>query len=282
MSSRAIPAPGVFPSPGLSAVLAAVMAVGVFLVDTVTPASFAVAVLYGVVVLLAGNRWRGRALVLVAMGCVALTLLSFGLTHALAADGNAVLRCLVSLAAIAVTTLLVRRNHAVTATLARQREELQLIIDWIPALVWTSRPDRTADYVSARWEESGYSRADFHADWRRLTHPDDLERVSAERERSRATGEPLTVEHRLRRKDGSADPYSAGTFVDARGRATHLSREAFSVMQTCRPGPAVIISRNEVRGPWTLNLSLQNFVEVETRVCRASGSSQVKLNPCDT
>jgi len=34
---------------------------------------------------------------------------------------------------------------------------------------------------------------------------------------------------RLRRKDGSADPYSAGTFVDARGRAVHLSRDQFTV-----------------------------------------------------
>jgi predicted secreted hydrolase len=34
---------------------------------------------------------------------------------------------------------------------------------------------------------------------------------------------------RLRRKDGAADPYSAGTYIDARGRATHLTRDRFSV-----------------------------------------------------
>jgi predicted secreted hydrolase len=34
---------------------------------------------------------------------------------------------------------------------------------------------------------------------------------------------------RLRRKDGTADPYSAETYVDAAGRATHLGRDAFSV-----------------------------------------------------
>lgn len=34
---------------------------------------------------------------------------------------------------------------------------------------------------------------------------------------------------RLRRKDGAADPYSAGTYIDARGRATHLGRDTFSV-----------------------------------------------------
>ena len=34
---------------------------------------------------------------------------------------------------------------------------------------------------------------------------------------------------RLRRKDGTADPYSAGTYVDARGRTIHLTRDTFSV-----------------------------------------------------
>src|SRR6266478_5170420 len=33
----------------------------------------------------------------------------------------------------------------------------------------------------------------------------------------------------IRRKDGSIDPYSAGTFVDARGDTTHLRRDEFSL-----------------------------------------------------
>ena len=33
----------------------------------------------------------------------------------------------------------------------------------------------------------------------------------------------------LRRKDGSIDPYSAGTFVDSNGRATHLRRDDFTL-----------------------------------------------------
>ena len=126
-----MPAPGMFPSPGLSAALAALAAAAVFVVDTVTPSSFAVAVLYVLVVLLTGNRCRGRALVLVAAGCAALTLLSFGLTHSLTADGNAVLRCVVSLAAIAVTTALVLRNQAVVAALAQRASLLDLTHDTV-------------------------------------------------------------------------------------------------------------------------------------------------------
>ncbi len=33
----------------------------------------------------------------------------------------------------------------------------------------------------------------------------------------------------LRRKDGSIDPYSSGTFIDASGKATHLKRDDFSL-----------------------------------------------------
>jgi predicted secreted hydrolase len=34
---------------------------------------------------------------------------------------------------------------------------------------------------------------------------------------------------RLRRQDGAADPYSAGTYIDARGHTIHLAHDAFSV-----------------------------------------------------
>jgi predicted secreted hydrolase len=34
----------------------------------------------------------------------------------------------------------------------------------------------------------------------------------------------------IRRKDGSIDPYSAGTFVDAEGRATHLGARDFQLL----------------------------------------------------
>jgi predicted secreted hydrolase len=34
---------------------------------------------------------------------------------------------------------------------------------------------------------------------------------------------------RLRRKDGSLDPFSAGTYVDARGKSTHLKADDFEL-----------------------------------------------------
>lgn len=65
--------------------------------------------------------------------------------------------------------------------------------------------------------------------------------------------------YRLRRKDGTADPYSAGTFVDARGRATHLAREAFSAT----PGKLW----NQYPVEWTVRVpSLGIDVKLTTRL----------------
>ncbi len=44
--------------------------------------------------------------------------------------------------------------------------------------------------------------------------------------------------YRLRRKDGSLDPFSAGTFIDAQGNSTHLRASDFSFTPKALPGPA--------------------------------------------
>ena len=71
----------------LPPVIAGIFAIAVFVVDTVTPLDIAVAVLYVVVVLMAGNYFQLRGVLLVSMGCLALTVLSFLLTHGFTADG---------------------------------------------------------------------------------------------------------------------------------------------------------------------------------------------------
>jgi predicted secreted hydrolase len=50
----------------------------------------------------------------------------------------------------------------------------------------------------------------------------------------------------LRRKDGSIDPYSSGTFVDAAGRGHHLRREDFRLEPLERWGKYPILWRISV------------------------------------
>src|SRR5467141_2758869 len=64
-------------------VVAVAFAIGIFVVDTVTPLEAAVAVLYVVVIMLASNFLPRRGVLLTAATCLVLTALSFLLTHEL-------------------------------------------------------------------------------------------------------------------------------------------------------------------------------------------------------
>jgi PAS domain S-box-containing protein len=110
--------------------VAGAVGIGVFLVDTFTTLDIAVAVLYVVVVLVASNFLGRRGVILVAMLCVALTVFGYLVSHGLSAD-TALLRCLVSILAIWIATLLALRNQATTAALVGQARLLDLTHDAI-------------------------------------------------------------------------------------------------------------------------------------------------------
>src|SRR5262249_32969823 len=70
-------------------------------------------------------------------------------------------------------------------------------LDAVSSNIYTSpQIERLLGYSVAEWVEN----TDLFVE---LLHPDDRERVLAAHQRTHATGEPLSVEYRLRRKDGS-------------------------------------------------------------------------------
>ncbi len=107
---------------------AVLFAVAVFIVDTFTPLGIAVAVLYVVVVLMAGRFFERRGVLFVGFACLALTIVSYGLQHG-DTYGPAFVRCLVSLAAIAITTFLALRIQAAGAILREQASLLDITYD---------------------------------------------------------------------------------------------------------------------------------------------------------
>ncbi|MBN9059028.1 MAG: serine/threonine protein kinase, partial [Rhizobiales bacterium] len=98
-----------------SPVAAILLAAAIFLFDTLTQFDVAIAVLYVAVVLLSVNFTGRRGTLAVAAICIGLTLLSFGVTHGTDMSSGPVARCLVSLAAIAITTGLALRLAATIA-----------------------------------------------------------------------------------------------------------------------------------------------------------------------
>ena len=109
----------------------AFLALAVFLVDVLTPLEGAIAVLYVVAILLAARTNRRNDIVVAACGCATLTIAAYLLSHDLHHIASPALRAVVSLAAIAITTLLALQNHAATNRLAAQARLLNLSHDMI-------------------------------------------------------------------------------------------------------------------------------------------------------
>lgn len=90
----------------------------IFAVDTFVHLEFAVAVLYGCVVLISAMSRDKSAVILTGVGCSALTVLSLVLVHRIMFPDAAILRAFMSLAAIAITTNLSLRNISTRERLA--------------------------------------------------------------------------------------------------------------------------------------------------------------------
>jgi PAS domain S-box-containing protein len=107
------------------------LALAIFVFDTATPYGFAVAVLYVLVVLMAASFNRRSDLLLVSVGCVLLTVLSYFLSHGTAFTQAPLARAIMSLSAIAITTLLALKYQSATQLLQAQAELLDLTHDTV-------------------------------------------------------------------------------------------------------------------------------------------------------
>ena len=82
-------------------------------------------------------------------------------------------------------------------------ERLRLIIDTLPTMVWTLRPEGTVDYVNQRWlDYTGLTLEQEIEDPTGVVHPEDLPRVMKKWLADMTDGEPSYDEMRLRRADG--------------------------------------------------------------------------------
>ena len=85
------------------------------------------------------------------------------------------------------------------------------LIEVLPIHVWTARPDGALDFVSARGaSDFGIPATQLVEEgWLQVLHPDDIPGTIARWTRSLQTGEPYSVEFRLRRENGEFEWYLA-------------------------------------------------------------------------
>jgi PAS domain S-box-containing protein len=111
--------------------IGAATAIGVFILDTVTPEDSAVAVLYVGVVALSARFLQKRGVVLASLGLMSLTVISYLLSEHDKSPSIAIWTCLLSLAAIGVTTFLAVQSQAITRVLREQAGLLDLTHDTV-------------------------------------------------------------------------------------------------------------------------------------------------------
>jgi PAS domain S-box-containing protein len=95
---------------------------------------------------------------------------------------------------------------AVTDVTSAKQEEgrIRLIINTVPGLLWTARPDGWIDFISRRWlDYTGLKMEQgLGWGWEVAYHPDDLEQLGKEWRGALATEKPFEAETRLKRFDG--------------------------------------------------------------------------------
>ena len=140
----------------ISAGAAFALAAAVFAFDTFSGYESAIAVLYALVLVL-GAVAGGRLFVLAAaIVCGSLAIVSFLATHVGAIDAGNTGRLLVALVAIALTAALLLSRlslHQTRSALADSEQNLRIMADTVPQILWQALPDGRIVYLSRRWTQ---------------------------------------------------------------------------------------------------------------------------------
>ncbi|MDB5197501.1 MAG: hypothetical protein JWP88_1872 [Flaviaesturariibacter sp.] len=91
-----------------------------------------------------------------------------------------------------------------SAEMERMMQEFRFVTDFMPQLVWATKPDGYHDFYNKGWYDyTGLTfKESIDEGWSSIVHPDDQDRARKVWQHSLKTGDPYEIEYRFRRHDG--------------------------------------------------------------------------------
>ena len=121
-------------------------------------------------------------------------------------------------------------------------QDIRLVVDAIPGLVWSTRPDGSAEFFNQRWlEYTGLSAEQaLNWGWKVAIHPDDLPRMLEIFHEALSLGRSFEVEGRFRRRDGEFRwfLFRGSPLLDGSGKSRQVVRNEYRSRRpkTCEGG----------------------------------------------
>ncbi len=202
--------------------LTVALAVVIFIADTVTTVDIEFAILYVVVVLLSARFLDARGVVLVALGCVILTIASYFLSPPGGDISAGIANTAIGIGTVALTTYLALNDQSRQIELFEAQERFRVLAESSLTGIYLIRDDRFEYVNPAMARMFGYSVDEVvgRLGPRDFVAPADRP-IVAENIRRRVEGETEEVHYEFRglRKDGSSFPVEVhGRRIDRAGK----------------------------------------------------------------
>lgn len=176
------------------------LATFIFVVDALTSVQIAIAVLYVIVILMSISLYSRSGVIAVAFSCGGLTLIAFFSSHGTDFQSQAFARCLVSLTAIGIATIMALKNKAANDEL---QEQVRVLAQTHDAIIVRDMDGKVTTWSPGAEALYGWSKAEaIGQDFRSLLNPQfsSSEKDFMESLLQMGTWEGEVVEHR---RDGT-------------------------------------------------------------------------------